>query len=121
VIWRVSDISLQARSNTDCLCADKVNLKQKATGMGTPAAFYSRLIKNYAVKWRRAHTDCSETTTDAIFNIKNEPPFCNILMINREKFITAVLPGQADSACASDDSHPSIAIIKLFEHTQHHI
>ena len=38
MIWGQNDVSLQARSNTHCLCADKVSLKQKATGMGTPAA-----------------------------------------------------------------------------------
>ena len=57
------------------LGADQVRLKQKATGMGTPVAINSRLNRNYAAKWRRAHTDCSETTTDANFIIKQRASF----------------------------------------------
>ena len=49
--------------------ADQVSLKQKATGMGTPVAVNSDLNRNYAATWRRAHTNCLETTTDAKFII----------------------------------------------------
>ena len=38
--------------------------------MGAPAAVKYGLNRNYAASWRRAHTDTSETTTDANFIIK---------------------------------------------------
>jgi hypothetical protein len=66
------------------------------------------------MKWRRAHTDCLETTTNAIFNIKNEPPFCYILMANRKKFITAIRPGQEDSTCASGVLQPQPFFRKIY-------
>ena len=56
------------------LYTSKVGLKQKATGMGTPVAIKAELSQNYDAEWRRAHTDCSKTTTDAKFIIKHEPP-----------------------------------------------
>ena len=66
--------------------ASSVLLKNKSHGHGN-ARGENFLKQNYAVEWRRAHTDFMETMTDADFNIKNEPPSFESLIYRRESII----------------------------------
>jgi len=71
--------------------------KTKATGMGTPVAAKLRLGENYAAEWRRAHIDLLRTRTDAICNIKYEPPFLKF-WLNWEILTRLCNPCQAYSS-----------------------